>query len=295
MRCCPTGAPQRTRSPKRDPCTSAVLAVRRPPLGRGARTIPTGRAGWRACSSATGEVGQQFRRPRLAGPIRNRVGSEPEHRDAGGSALEPGNRPPRTTAVPGVCLGGRDHHRGHDLVGRDPVGRELVGPLLPRKCSSVATSASPTGVVVTADREPAVIPPELLEERVTEARRSTWLTTRPSAVTSLSLALHAEREHVPRVGIGNEQRRVEEERNLVAVLGDQVPARLEPGGVDGGHIDYPAAPEGEAVHPACASIMGRRAPRRSRTWRRRGRRRRRACLPARPACSTSSRWSTTRS
>ena len=121
------------------------------------------------------------------------------------------------------------------------------------------------GVVVAGHREAAMVAPELLQhghdcvEVVDVAHHP------PEGADELvALVGHADREHLPDVGVVEEEVRVEEERDLVAVGGDLAPALLQADRVD--HYAVAAGPSStmsaftEATTPPAAASSSSSAP-----------------------------------
>ena len=88
------------------------------------------------------------------------------------------------------------------------------------------------------DLEPAMVPAQLLQgrhHRVEVVDAADDLSERGDEL--VALVGHADREHVTDIRVGQEQRRIEEQRNLVAVRRHRAPVVLEPLGVD--HAQLP--------------------------------------------------------
>lgn len=255
------------RSPRHKPDVQVEAAVG---PGQGGRRVVAPQPGALRC----------LQRDRLAGLVRQPVvGHHGEHGHVHRAPLVPHDlRLPPGRRLVGRGVGGVGHDLGHHPVGGRPVVRQLVVPgaraeVLQRGQQRRAHRR----VVLAHHRELAMVAPQRLEQRhqplqVVDA--ADHLTQRGHQL--VALVGHADREQLPDAGVGQEQRRVEEQGHLVAVLRDLAPVLLEGGGVHDQGVG------GSGRSTISASSPPTVAPRAAMT-----------SSGTSSSCNTSTRWSTT--
>ena len=281
VRWVPTAAPARSTSPRWVLWTMAVLTGPPPTRRTWSSNDPSGAGSGGGCVVAP--QARAAAAPRWRSTARRRRGAargaRPAERRRRRAPLDVDHGRGPTTGAGRHRVGGADHHLGDDAVGGGPVLRHVERPVgaaevLERGQQRLADG----GVVVADDREAAVVAPELLQhghDRVEVVDAADHLAE--GADELVALVGHADREHLADVGVVEEEVRVEEQRDLVAVRGDLAPALLQ----------------ADRVDHATRSRPGRSRRCRPSPRRRRRRPRRSSSSSAPRSVSTATRWPTT--